>query len=106
MALLKGDYDVLYILFNAHQRACFQIFVSAVLHEVAGYTACLREQLHFIENKQRLILMEFGVVIAGKVQGKGVKVLSIAQKNLFKIIADSVSQLEYRTYTPPLPTPR
>ncbi len=67
MAFFGRNYDILYVFADGHQGACFHIIISAVHDQIFEGGSGFWKHLYFIENNQRISLIELLVVVCRQI---------------------------------------
>lgn len=90
LALLRGDGDVLDILFDGDQRTGLKIVIASVLDQLLDRLARLGILLYLIENDQRLVRIERLVVLGRQDHEESVEIVQILFECVLHHLTDVV----------------
>ena len=88
MFLLRWDDNVLDVLLEPDERACFQIIVATIRHKVFDELPCAGELLHLIKHDEGLPVIELDPEENGQLGKKHIEVGAVIFKDVQHILRD------------------
>lgn len=88
MFLLRWDDNVLDVLLEPDERACFQIIVATIRHKVFDELPCAGELLHLIKHDEGLPVIELDPEENGQLGEKHIEVGAVIFKDIQYILRD------------------